>query len=430
MLFKKKISAVHVPHCKSTADKASVRVTPPSSVTIPMKMHSGAPAVPVVGVGDHVYIGTLIAKCGEGRVSSPVHASISGTVSAVSGNSVTITGDGKCEKDPSLTIPSLATLDDFLAGCCSSGIVGLGGAAYPLHGKWEALRKNKIETILINGAECEPYCTADNRTMIEDAEWIRKGIGILRKFASPKEFVIGIEKNKMEAINHLTEVFKDDPCVKVLPLESVYPQGAKQVLLWNATGKVVKAGERLASLGVIITNVTTLSKMAQYFETGMPLVEKTVSVDGSAIREPKNIIVPIGTSFDYCIKQCGGFKSSPAKVIDGGPMMGKAVSSLDTVVVKATSAIVAMDEKEAHIDEESVCIHCGRCVSACPLNLNPCAFSEAVEEENEDKKELLLRKADINTCMECGCCAFVCPAHRPLVQHNREGKAFLRARRK
>ena len=430
MLFRKKISAVHVPHCKSTADKASVRVTPPESVTIPMKMHSGVPAVPVVKAGDHVYIGTLIAKCGEGRVSSPVHASISGTVTDVSDRSVTIKGDGKCEKDPSLIIPRLATLDDFLTGCCNSGIVGLGGAAYPLHGKWEALRKNKIETILINGAECEPYCTADNRTMIEDAEWIKKGIAILKKFASPKEFVIGIEKNKMEAISHLTEVFRDDPSVKVLPLESVYPQGAKQVLLWNATGKVVKAGERLASLGVIITNVTTLSKMAQYFETGMPLVEKTVSVDGSAITEPKNIIVPIGTSFDYCIKECGGFKSSPAKVIDGGPMMGKAVSSLDTVVVKATSAIVAMDEKEAHIDEESVCIHCGRCVSACPLNLNPWALSDALEEEDEEKKELLLKKADVNTCMECGCCAFVCPAHRPLVQHNREGKAFLRERRK
>ncbi len=430
MLFKKKISAVHVPHCKSTADKASVRVTPPSSVTIPMKMHSGAPAVPVVEVGDHVYIGTLIAKCGEGRVSSPVHASISGTVSAVSEKCISITGDGKMEKDPSLKAPSLETLDDFLTGCCNSGIVGLGGAAYPLHGKWEALRKNRIETILINGAECEPYCTADNRTMIEDADWIKKGIAILKKFASPKEFVIGIENNKMEAINHLREVFSDDPSVKVMELESVYPQGAKQVLLWNATGKVVKAGERLASLGVIITNVTTLSKMAQYFETGLPLVEKTVSVDGSAIKEARNIIVPIGTSFGYCIEECGGFSSSPAKVIDGGPMMGKAVSSLDTVVVKATSAIVAMDEKEAHMGEESVCIHCGRCVSACPLNLNPCAFSEALEEEDEEKKELLLSKADINTCMECGCCAFVCPAHRPLVQHNREGKAFLRSRRK
>ncbi len=430
MLFKKKISHVHVPHCKSTQDKPSVRVPLPESVTIPMKMHSGAPAVPVVNEGDHVYIGTMIAKIGEGRVSSPVHASLSGTVTKVDEKAVSIKSDGKGEKDPSLSAPVLETLDDFLTGCLNSGIVGLGGAAYPLHGKWEALRKNRIETVLINGAECEPYCTADNRTMIEDADWIKKGIAILKKFASPKEFVIGIENNKMEAINHLKDVFSGDPSVKVLALESVYPQGAKQVLLYNATGKVVKAGERLASLGVIITNVTTLSKMAQYFETGLPLVEKTISVDGSAVKEPKNIIVPVGTSFRYCLEMCGGFKEKPVKVLDGGPMMGRAVESLDEVVVKATSAVVAMGEKEAYTAPESVCIHCGRCVDACPLNLNPCAFSDALEEEDEDKKELLLRKADINTCMECGCCAFVCPAHRPLVAHNIEAKNYLRGRRK
>lgn len=430
MLFRKKISAVHVPHCKSTQDMESVRIAPPDSVTIPMQMHSGVKAVPIVGEGEHVYVGAMIAKPGEGRVSSPVHASISGTVREVNEDSITIDGDGKMEKDPSLKAPKLDSLDDFLSGCCNSGIVGLGGAAYPLHGKWEALRKNKIETVLINGAECEPYCTADNRTMIEHTEYIGKGIEILKKFVGAKEYVIGIEANKPEAIKKLTSFFSSDPLVKVLTLESVYPQGAKQVLLYNATGKVVRAGERLASLGVIITNVTTLSKMAEYFETGLPLVEKTVSVDGSAIKEPKNVIVPIGTSFDYVIQQAGGFKSTPVKVIDGGPMMGEAVKSLEHVVVKATSAIVAMDEKEAWMAEESPCIHCGRCVDACPLNLNPCEFSDALEEENEERRELRLKKADLNTCMECGCCAYVCPSHRPLVAHNREGKKFLRGRRK
>ncbi len=430
MLFRKKISAVHVPHCKATADMHSTIISPPSSVTIPMKMHSGVPAVPVVNPGDHVYIGSLIAKCGEGRVSSPVHASISGEISAVSEKEISIKSDGRMEKDPSLKAPKLDSLDDFLAGCCNSGIVGLGGAAYPLHGKWEALRKNKIETILINGAECEPYCTADNRTMIEDAEWIKKGIAILRKFASPKEFVIGIENNKAQAINHLREVFKEEADVKVMELKSVYPQGAKQVLLYNATGKVVKAGERLASLGVIITNVTTLSKMAQYFETGLPLVSKTISLDGSAVKNKGNYIVPIGTSFAYVLEATGGFSEKPVKVIDGGPMMGKAVSTLDTPVVKATSAIVVFGEKEREEREESVCIHCGKCINACPLNLNPWAFSDALEEEDEEKRALILKKTDVNTCMECGCCAFVCPAHRPLVENNRKGKAFLRGRNK
>ena len=430
MLFKKKISAVHVPHCKSTQDMHSVRIAPPDSVTIPMSMHSGVPAVPVVQKGDHVYIGQLIAKEGEGRVSSPIHASVSGTVSEVSEKSISIKSDGKMEKDPEMKAPKLETLDDFLDRCRKSGIVGLGGAAYPLHGKWEAVRKNKIDTVLINGAECEPYCTADNRTMVEDADHIKSGIEILKKFVGAKEYIIGIEANKPEAISHLTEVFKDDSSVEVKTLESVYPQGAKQVLLWNATGKVVAAGQRLASLGVIITNVTTLAKMALYFETGMPLVDKCVSVDGSAVKNPSNIIVPIGTSFGYCLEACGGFKEEPRKVIEGGPMMGRTVASLDEPVVKATNGIVAMGEKEAILSEPSPCIHCGRCVEACPLNLNPVAFAKALSMEDEDEKEALLKREDVAQCMECGCCAFVCPAHRPLVANNREDKRFMRSRRR
>ena len=430
MLFKKKISAVHVPHCKSTQDMHSVRIAPPDSVTIPMSMHSGVPAVPVVQKGDHVYVGQLIAKEGEGRVSSPIHASVSGTVSEVSEKSISIKSDGKMEKDPEMKAPKLETLDDFLDGCRKSGIVGLGGAAYPLHGKWEAVRKNKIDTVLINGAECEPYCTADNRTMVEDADHIKSGIEILKKFVGAKEYIIGIEANKPEAISHLTEVFKDDSSVEVKTLESVYPQGAKQVLLWNATGKVVAAGQRLASLGVIITNVTTLAKMALYFEAGMPLVDKCVSVDGSAVKNPSNIIVPIGTSFGYCLEACGGFKEEPRKVIEGGPMMGRTVASLDEPVVKATNGIVAMGEKEAILSEPSPCIHCGRCVEACPLNLNPVAFAKALSMEDEDEKEALLKREDVAQCMECGCCAFVCPAHRPLVANNREDKRFMRSRRR
>lgn len=430
MLFKRKISAVHVPHCKATQDMHSEIVAPPESVTLPMSMHSGVPAVPVVSVGDHVYLGQLIAKEGEGRVSSPIHASVSGTVSAVSEKSVSIKSDGKMEKDPEMKAPKLETLDDFLDGCRRSGIVGLGGAAYPLHGKWEALRKNKIETILINGAECEPYCTADNRTMVEDAEHIKRGIEILKRFAGSKEYVIGIEENKPEAIAHLTEVFKDDPAVIVKPLKSVYPQGAKQVLLWNATGKVVAAGQRLASLGVIITNVTTLAKMARFFEIGMPLVDKCISVDGSAVKNPKNIIVPIGTSMEYCFEQCGGFKTQPGRVLDGGPMMGRAVASLDEPVVKATSALVAMDLKDSVVIEPTACLHCGKCVEACPLNLNPVEFARALDIDDEDEREAILKKEDVAQCMECGCCAYVCPAHRPLVANNRAGKKFMRGRRK
>lgn len=393
-------------------------------------MHSGAPAVPVVAVGDHVYIGQLIAKEGEGRVSSPIHASISGTVSAVGEKSISIKSDGKMEIDPQMKAPKLETLDDFLDGCRKSGIVGLGGAAYPLHGKWEAVRKNKIETVLINGAECEPYCTADNRTMVEDYDHIKQGIEILKRFVGAKEYVIGIEANKPEAIKLLTDLFKDDSSVIVKSLESVYPQGAKQVLLWNATGKVVAAGQRLASLGVIITNVTTLAKMALYFETGMPLVDKCVSVDGSAVKEPKNIIAPIGTSYGYCIEQCGGFSCEPGRVIEGGPMMGRTIASLDEPVIKATNGLVAMSKADSVILEPTACLHCGKCVEACPLDLNPVAYSDALDLDDEDKRELILKKEDVPQCMECGCCAYVCPAHRPLVANNRAAKKFLRGRRK
>ena len=265
--------------------------------------------------------------------------------------------------------------------------------------------------------------------MVENAEHIKSGIEILKRFVGATRYVIGIEANKPEAIAHLTEVFKDDDQVEVMSLPSVYPQGAKQVLLWNATGLVVAAGQRLASLGVIITNVTTLAKMAEFFETGMPLVEKTISVDGTAIANPKNIIVPIGTSFGYCIDACGGFSEEPRKIIDGGPMMGEAVTSLDRSVVKACSAIVAMGEKEAILPEPTECIHCGRCIDACPLNLNPVAFAHALDMEDEDRKYALLKKEDVAQCMECGCCAFVCPAHRPLVENNRKDKNFMWSRK-
>ena len=214
------------------------------------------------------------------------------------------------------------------------------------------------------------------------------------------------------------------------PLKSVYPQGAKQVLLWNATGKVVAAGQRLASLGVIITNVTTLAKMARFFETGMPLVDKCISVDGSAVKNPKNIIVPIGTSMEYCFEQCGGFKTQPGRVLDGGPMMGRAVASLDEPVVKATSALVAMDLKDSVVIEPTACLHCGKCVEACPLNLNPVEFARALDIDDEDEREAILKREDVAQCMECGCCAYVCPAHRPLVANNRAGKKFMRGRRK
>ena len=434
MNLKKNISSLKLPHYKATAGMESVRVAPPKEVLLPMNMHSGQAAEPVVAAGEHVYLGQLIAR-EEGRNSVPVHATVSGTVKAIEqyesepGRSVAairIESDGKMEKDPAMAPPKAENLDEFLTALRGSGIVGLGGAAFPLWAKLDAARRGHIKTVLVNGAECEPFITSDHRTMLEHTDLIVKGVALLKRYLESEEFIIGIEKNKPDAIEKLTKAFADDPAVTVKPLKSVYPQGAKQVLLYNAAGLVVGEGQRLASLGYIIINVTTLAKMAYYMETGMPLVDRCVTVDGSAVKEPKNLIVPIGTPVGYVIEQAGGFKCEPGKVILGGPMMGKCVSDLNAPVIKATNAVLAFDKKDSAALEPTPCIHCGRCVSNCPLALNPTAFAKAIEIEDEAERYAVLTKEQVSLCMSCGCCSYVCPAHRPLVDYNSEAKSFVR----
>ncbi len=431
--MKKNISTLKLPHYKSTASCQAVRMAVPKEVLLPMNMHSGQEAVPIVQVGEHVTVGQLIAR-EEGRNSAPVHASVSGTVKAIepyaaNGRKTTairIESDGKQERCPDLKLPQPTNLDEFLQCVRDSGVVGLGGAAFPVWAKLAAAQKNHIQTVLINGAECEPFITSDHRVMLECGELIQKGIELLKQFLQSEEYIIGIEKNKPDAIEALTERFKDDPAVKVMPLSSVYPQGAKQVLLYNATGKVVGPGQRLASLGVIIINVTSLVKMAEYFATGMPLVERIVTVDGSAVKEPKNLIVPIGSSVRDLVEACGGLKSEPGKLLFGGPMMGKTVATMDASILKATNAIVIMDRKDAKKSEPSACIRCGRCVAVCPLGLNPTAFAHAMELENEDERAAILQKEQVSLCMECGCCSYVCPTHRPLAENNSAARRFIR----
>ena len=433
MSLKRTISSLKLPHYKGTAGMAAVRMAVPAEVLLPMNMHSGQAAEPIVQVGEHVTVGQLIAR-EEGRNSAPVHATVSGTVKAiepyaVGGRKTTairIESDGKMEKCPDLKIPAPTNLDEFLACVRESGVVGLGGAAFPVWAKLAAAQKSHISTVLINGAECEPFITSDHRVMLEHGDLIEKGIALLKQFLGSEEYIIGIEKNKPDAIAALTERFKDDPAVKVMPLESVYPQGAKQVLLYNATGKVVGPGQRLASLGVIIINVTSLVKTAEYFTTGMPLVERIVTVEGSAVKEPKNLIVPIGSSIRSLVEACGGLKEEPGKIIYGGAMMGKTVDTLDASILKATNAVVIMNRRDAEKTKPSPCIHCGRCVSVCPLGLNPTAFARAMELEDENARAAILQKEQVSLCMECGCCSYVCPAHRPLAENNSAARRFIR----
>lgn len=426
----KSISSLKLPHYKGTAGLSSVPIAAPPEVLLPMNMHPGGAAVPVVEVGDYVRVGQLIAR-EEGRNSSPVHASISGTVTAIEPYdntlAIRIRGDGKMEVDPSVKPHDPKDLDEFLQLVRDSGIVGLGGAAFPLWAKLDAVRKGPIKTVLVNGAECEPFITSDHRMMLENSDLIVEGVELLRKFLGSEEFIIGIEKNKPDAIEKLTKVFADDPAVTVKPLKSVYPQGAKQVLLYNATGKVVGEGQRLASLGVIIINVSSLAKMALFIRTGMPLVDKYVTVDGSAVKSPKNFIIPIGTPTSYVIEQAGGFSCEPGKVIFGGPMMGRCINSLDRPVIKATNAIVALSEKDSRALEPTTCIHCGRCANVCPIGLNPTIYAKAMENEDEAERFALLDKSKVQLCIECGCCSYVCPARRPLVDTNKNAKRFVRS---
>ena len=436
MSLKKSISNLKLPHYKSTAGMAPVRIPIPKEVLLPlspMNSHSATAAESVVNVGDHVTVGQLIAV-EKDRGSSNFYATVSGTVKeigpyAMSGRRATairIESDGMMEKCPDLKLPQPTNLDEFLQCVRDSGVVGLGGAAYPVWAKLSAAQKSHIKTVLINGAECEPFITCDHRVMLEYGDLIQKGIELFKQFLGSEEFIIGIEENKPDAIAQLTERFKDDPAVKVMPLSSVYPQGAKQVLLYNATGKVGEKGQRMASLGVIIINVYSLVKTAEYFVTGMPLVERIVTVDGSAVKEPKNLLVPIGVSVRDLVEACGGLKEEPGKIIFGGAMMGKTQESLDAVILKATNAVVIMNQKDAVKSEPSPCIHCGRCVAVCPLGLRPTAFSRAMELEDEDARAAMLQKEQVKVCMECGCCSYVCPAHRPLAETNTAAIAFLR----
>ena len=431
--MRKNISTLKLHHNKHTAGSQAAPIAPPEEVLLPMTMHSGSPAEPIVAAGDYVRIGQLIAKAGSG-MSSPVHATVSGTVTAIEpftqadGKSVQIIrikSDGKLEKDPNLAPPVFDDLDGFLAAMKDSGVVGLGGAAFPLWGKFDAVRRNKVDTVLINGAECEPYITSDHRIMLEEGEMLKAGIELLHKYIGAR-FVICIEDNKQDAIDNLTQVFEGVDYVEIQPLPSIYPQGAKQVLLYNVTGKVVKGGQRMASLGVLITNVSSVTKMAEYMTTGMPLVERIVTVDGTAVREPKNVKAPIGTPISHIIEQAGGLKCEPAKVLIGGPMLGTAVSSLDQPLQKVANAVLAMDKREAVRLEPSVCIRCGRCMANCPVDLNLEGIAAAMELENEDKKYTELKRLGVGQCIECACCSYVCPAHKPIMHTNNDARRFIK----
>lgn len=429
-----KLGNVHVPHRKNTAEAIPARMPAPESVTLSTLQHIGAPAVPIVKEGDKVYVGTLVAEA-TGFVSSPVYSSVSGTVKKVekilssSGrevDAVIVESDGEMTRDPNLAAPVINDFASFIAAVRASGAVGLGGAGFPTAVKLDAIGKGKITKLVLNGAECEPYITSDTRTMIDKAELLKEGVELLSRFCDFDEIVFGVEKNKPEAIAKLRQTFLGMPNVRVAALPSKYPQGGEKILIHNTVGLIVPEGGLPADVGVVVLNVTTLAFLAQYMKDGVPLVEKTVTVDGSAIAAPANVIVPIGTELRAVIDFVGGCKTEVGKIMLGGPMMGVAVCFDNHPVLKTTNAITVLSMADAKPAPDTACIHCGRCVSACPMGLQPTYFARALN--ISDKREMCARLEDqkIGLCIECGCCSFVCPAKRPLVENNRLAKAAVR----
>lgn len=426
----KKLHGVRVPHRKGTAACAPERMPVPPLVVLPMNMHIGAPAKPVVAAGDEVKVGQLIAEA-DGFVSSPVYSSASGKVKKIeeilssAGKrvpAVFIETDGR-QMPAAFTAPPVTDTKSFLEAVRQSGVVGLGGAGFPTAVKLSVRDLSKIEAVIINGAECEPYITSDTRTMLDQSELLLQGIALLQKYLAAKRILFAIEDNKPDCLRLYREKTKALPGVEIRSLPAVYPQGGEKVLIFHTTGRIVPEGGLPIDAGAVVINCTTLAAVARYVTSGVPLYEKCVTVAGSAVKVPKNVIVPIGTPMKDVFAFCGGFQTTPKKVLYGGPMMGIAVPDLEQPVLKTTNALLAFDEAEASLPPETACIRCGRCIQNCPMNLMPVEIEHAYAMHDP----VQLKKYKVNLCMECGCCAYVCPAHRPLVQTNKLAKAELLA---
>lgn len=420
----------NVPHRKNSSECETKKMGVSEKVFIPMSQHIGAPCEPTVKKGDTVKVGQVIGDSGA-YVSSPVHSSVSGVVTDIAprlyagGNhvmTVEITCDGAQDIHESIAPPKYSNHKEFLEVIRKSGLVGLGGAGFPAHVKLSPPPDKNIDTLIINGAECEPYITADYREILENSWNVMCGIEILLELLNFKNVWIGIEDNKPEAIKVLSDMADNHDNINVVKLKSRYPQGAEKMLIYAVTGRKVPPGKLPSDVGVIVMNVNSVSFIAEHVKTGMPLIKKKVTVDGSAVKTPSNVEVLIGTPLEEVFNFCGGFKAEPQKILMGGPMMGIAQYSLQNSVVKHTNALLAFDKNDAMLPPESVCIRCGKCVGACPMNLLPLSINQNVASQNLEA----IKKLNVNDCIECGCCSFVCPAKRHLVQSMRLGKTLLR----
>jgi electron transport complex protein RnfC len=422
---------VHPSESKITKDEKIKATDLPTKVVIPLSQHIGAPCKPLVVVGDEVKIGQKIGEA-EGFCSAPVHASISGKVIEIAkkhhpckgeGMAIVIESDGKMMWDPEIkqreNIDNLSP-KELVAIVKEAGIVGMGGAMFPTHVKYSVPEGKHIHTIVINGAECEPYLTCDHRTMLENPFEIIKGINLIMKMTGAKRAIIGIEENKPDAINILKNETTNDDSIEVVSLKTRYPQGAEKMLIYSLTGRKVPTGGLPLDVGIIVNNVGTAKAVHDAVYHGKPLIERPVTVTGD-VKEPKNLMVKIGTSFSDLIEQCKGFDCDPHKILNGGPMMGIAQYTADVPVLKGTSGILVQNKKSLTKEEEKVCIRCGKCVETCPMELMPTTIAAHAKKDSfEGAKEV-----NALDCIECGCCAYVCPSKIPLVQWIKYAKSEI-----
>ncbi len=411
-------------------------ITPKSDLVYPLSQHIGAPAKAIVAKGDRVLAGQRIAEA-EGFVSSHIYSAVSGTVKAIeerrvlTGNSVlsiVVENDGQYEAVPAWPVKPLEEMtgEEIIERVKEAGIVGMGGAGFPTHVKLSVKEPSKIDYVIVNGAECEPYLTSDYRKMVEEPENLIAGLKVYLKLFPYSLGIIAIEDNKPDCIKIFKALTKEEPRITVKTLKTKYPQGSERQLIFAVTGRELNSKLLPADVGCVVNNVDTVNSVANAIYRGLPLLRRIVTVTGDCIKNPRNFSVPIGTLYSDLVEEAGGFRKEPVKIISGGPMMGFCMFGLDVPITKTASALLCLSEDDISKAEPSACINCGRCVEACPSRLVPKILSDHAENFNEE--EFLCGHG--LECVECGCCSFVCPAKRPLTQNIKSMRKILLAKKK